>query len=240
MRVLRKLAASGRMSRLITAGVGIALLATALCFAPVRANATVRKVTHAKTHATAHKLAKRRATNRRTTSRRSPHRVVRPRVASRRPAKAQRRVVRAKVEKAGLRNASYKTPTRKKWRKPYHPVRYRRARYRRRYRHHVTLPRAPASERTDQIQSALARGGYYPGNLNGKWDARTQDALRRFQAAKGLPATGKLDALSLQKLGLGSDVAGLSAPGRVMTDNQSSSQSSSLPGSSPGPRTPGH
>src|SRR5487761_979959 len=231
MRVLRKLAGSGRMSRLITAGIGVALLAMALCFVPLRANATVRKTTHAKTHVAAvHKFTKRRATNRRT-----PHRVVRRRVASRRPAKAQRRVARAKYGKVGLLNASYKTRTRKKWRKPY-----RRVRYRRRYRHHVTLPRAPAPERTEQIQSALERGGYYSGNPNGRWDGGTQEALRRFQAANGLPATGKLDALSLQKLGLGSDVAGLSAPGRVMTDNQSSSQSSSLPGSSPGPRTPGH
>ncbi|MHB8410901.1 MAG: peptidoglycan-binding domain-containing protein [Candidatus Acidiferrales bacterium] len=216
------------MSRLITAGMGAALLAMALCFVPLRANATVRKVTHAKAHVKAHKLASHRAT-----SRRSQHRVVRRRVASRRPAKAQRRVVRAKFEKAGLRNASYKTPTRKSRK------RYRRVRYRRRYRHHVTLPRAPAPERTEQIQSALERGGYYSGNPNGRWDGGTQEALRRFQAANGLPATGKLDALSLQKLGLGSDIAGLSAPGRVITGNQSSNQSSSSPGSSPGPRTPG-
>ncbi|MHB8755734.1 MAG: peptidoglycan-binding domain-containing protein [Candidatus Acidiferrales bacterium] len=222
------------MSRRIGASVVVALLAMALFFAPLRANATVRKVAHAKTHVTARKSATHRAT-----SRRSPHRVVRRRAASRRPAKAQREVVRPKHEKAGLRNASYKTRTRKKWHKPYHPVRYRRVRYRRRYRHHVTLPRAPAPERTDQIQSALARGGYYPGNLNGKWDARTQDALRRFQAANGLPPTGKLDALSLQKLGLGSDVAGLSAPGRVITGDQSSSQPSSSPGSSPEPKIPG-
>ncbi|MHB8540010.1 MAG: peptidoglycan-binding domain-containing protein [Candidatus Acidiferrales bacterium] len=220
------------MSRLITAGMGAALLAMALCFVPLRASATARHATHAKTHVTAHKFTKRRAPTHRTTSRPSPRRVVR-RVASRRPAKAQRRVVRAKFEKAGLRNASYKTPTRKSRK------RYRRVRYRRRYRHHVTLPRAPAPERTEQIQSALERGGYYSGNPNGRWDGGTQEALRRFQAANGLPATGKLDALSLQKLGLGSDIAGLSAPGRVITGNQSSNQSSSSPGSSPGPRTPG-
>jgi len=233
MRVLRKLAARGPWRGLTPGLIAVALLAMALCFMPLRANAAGRKVTHAKAHVTARKSAAHRAT-----SGRSQHRVVRRRVASRRPAKAQRRVVRAKYEKAGLRNASYKAPTRKKWRKPYRRVRYRRVRYRR-YRHHVTLPRAPAPERTDQIQSALARGGYYPGNLNGKWDARTQEALRRFQAANGLPATGKLDALSLQKLGLGSDVAGLSAPGRVITGDQSSSQPSSSSGSSPGPRTPG-
>lgn len=135
-----------------------------------------------------------------------------------------RKGVRAKSANARLRNASYKTPTRKR------RVRYRR----RRYRHHVTLPKAPARDRTEQIQSALERGGYYAGNPNGRWDGGTQEALRRFQAANGLPPTGKLNAPSLQKLGLGSDVAGLSAPGRVITGDQSLSQ----PPSSPAQKTP--
>jgi peptidoglycan hydrolase-like protein with peptidoglycan-binding domain len=84
---------------------------------------------------------------------------------------------------------------------------------RRRYRHHrVILPKAPSEDRTEQIQSALGRGGYYTDAPSGRWDAKTQEALRRFQEANGLPPTGKLDALSLQRLGLGSDVAGVSAP----------------------------
>jgi peptidoglycan hydrolase-like protein with peptidoglycan-binding domain len=88
-------------------------------------------------------------------------------------------------------------------------AKHRRVRYR---RHHITLPRAPSKDRTEEIQSALGRGGYYDSEPNGKWDARSQEALRKFQEANGLPPTGKLDALSLQKLGLGSDVAGVSAP----------------------------
>jgi hypothetical protein len=94
-------------------------------------------------------------------------------------------------------------------------VNRRRIRYRRYRRHHITLPKAPSRDRTEEIQSALERDGYYSTDPNGKWDARTQTALRKFQEDNGLSPTGKLDALSLQRLGLGSDVAGVSAPKQV-------------------------
>lgn len=72
---------------------------------------------------------------------------------------------------------------------------------------------APTSNRISEIQTALGRGGYYTtDNPSGKWDADTVGAVQKFQSANGLDATGKLDALTLQKLGLGSDVAGVSAP----------------------------
>lgn len=141
---------------------------------------------------------------------------------------ASHKATTTKSSKARLRNASYKTST----------ATHRRRSHRRR-RHHVTLPKQPAADRTEEIQSALERGGFYSGNPNGKWDGGTQEALRRFQTANGLPPTGKLDALSLQKLGLGSDVAGLSAPRAVTSGNQSSSQSSSQNPSSTVPKTPG-
>jgi peptidoglycan hydrolase-like protein with peptidoglycan-binding domain len=72
--------------------------------------------------------------------------------------------------------------------------------------------KAPTPDRITEIQSALARGGYYQGDPNGKWDANTVAAMQKFQSSNGLEANGKLDALSLQKLGLGSDIAGVSAP----------------------------
>lgn len=37
-------------------------------------------------------------------------------------------------------------------------------------------------------------------------------AMKDYQSAHGLTATGKLDALTLQKLGLGSEIAGRAAP----------------------------
>jgi peptidoglycan hydrolase-like protein with peptidoglycan-binding domain len=72
--------------------------------------------------------------------------------------------------------------------------------------------KAPTSDRITEIQSALARGGYLQGDPTGKWDSTTVAAMQKFQSSNGLESNGKLDALSLQKLGLGSDIAGVSAP----------------------------
>ena len=82
--------------------------------------------------------------------------------------------------------------------------------------------KAPTADRISEIQTALAQHGYYQGDPNGKWDSNTVSAMQKFQSASGLDPTGKLDALSLQKLGLGSDIAGVSAPKPVP-----------LPGSTP-------
>ncbi|MFZ0334783.1 MAG: peptidoglycan-binding domain-containing protein [Candidatus Acidiferrales bacterium] len=133
--------------------------------------------------------------------------------------KAQKSKAAAESHKARLRNAAYKTPTHK--------------RHRRRIRHHVILPKAPSAQRTEEIQAALQRGGYYAGNPTGKWDSSTQASLRRFQEANSLPPTGKLDALSLQKMGLGSDVAGVSAPRPVTPSSPPTSTPSTTP------KTPG-
>jgi peptidoglycan hydrolase-like protein with peptidoglycan-binding domain len=75
--------------------------------------------------------------------------------------------------------------------------------------------KAPTPARISEIQSALARGGYYNGNPNGRWDSNTVAAMQKFQSSNGLDPTGNLNALSLQKLGLGSSVAGVSAPTAV-------------------------
>jgi len=76
----------------------------------------------------------------------------------------------------------------------------------------VPRQKAPTPERISEIQTALSHGGYYQGDPTGKWDASTVSALQKFQTANGIEPTGKLDAPSLQKLGLGSDIAGVSAP----------------------------
>lgn len=72
--------------------------------------------------------------------------------------------------------------------------------------------KAPTADRIKDIQSALAREGFYQGQPTGKMDATTVDSLEKFQSAHGLDASGKLDAPTLQKMGLGSDVAGVSPP----------------------------
>jgi peptidoglycan hydrolase-like protein with peptidoglycan-binding domain len=71
---------------------------------------------------------------------------------------------------------------------------------------------APEPARIKEIQGALAREGFYQGEPTGKWDEATVAAMKSFQESKGLQPTGKIEALSLQKLGLGSPVAGLAPP----------------------------
>jgi peptidoglycan hydrolase-like protein with peptidoglycan-binding domain len=71
---------------------------------------------------------------------------------------------------------------------------------------------APTPGRISEIQEALASKGAFAGTPSGKWDDSTVDAMKKFQSSHGLDPTGKLDALTLQKLGLGSQTAGLAAP----------------------------
>jgi len=72
--------------------------------------------------------------------------------------------------------------------------------------------KTPTADRVNQIQAALARDGSFPGLPSGKWDDNTVAAMRRFQTAHGLNPNGKLDAPTLQRLGLGSETAGVAAP----------------------------
>jgi peptidoglycan hydrolase-like protein with peptidoglycan-binding domain len=71
---------------------------------------------------------------------------------------------------------------------------------------------APTPERISEIQDALAKRGMLTGTPSGKWDDDTVEAMKKFQSSNGLNPSGKLDALTLQKLGLGSETAGLAAP----------------------------
>jgi len=72
--------------------------------------------------------------------------------------------------------------------------------------------KAPAPDRIAEIQQALAKDGSFTGTPNGKWDASTVEAMKRFQDAHGLNPSGKLDAKTLQQLGLGSHTAGVAPP----------------------------
>jgi peptidoglycan hydrolase-like protein with peptidoglycan-binding domain len=72
--------------------------------------------------------------------------------------------------------------------------------------------KAPAPDRISEIQQALAKDGSFVGAPNGKWDAATMDAMKKFQEAHGLNPSGKLDAKTLQHLGLGSQTAGVAPP----------------------------
>jgi peptidoglycan hydrolase-like protein with peptidoglycan-binding domain len=71
---------------------------------------------------------------------------------------------------------------------------------------------APTTDRINEIQGALAKNGAYTGGPSGKWDDSTVEAMKKFQASHGQNPTGKMDALTLQKLGLGSETAGMGVP----------------------------
>ena len=81
--------------------------------------------------------------------------------------------------------------------------------------------KTPAPERISEIQQALAKDGSFNGTPNGKWDDSTVEAMRKFQTGHGLNPSGKLDAKTLQKLGLGSQTAGVAAPMRPIATSTS-------------------
>ena len=72
--------------------------------------------------------------------------------------------------------------------------------------------KAPTPDRVREIQTALNRERALDGQPTGKWDNSTIDAMKKFQEVHGLNPTGKIDAATLEKLGLGSDTAGKGAP----------------------------
>ena len=53
-----------------------------------------------------------------------------------------------------------------------------------------------------RIQDRLARAGFNPGRDDGVWGSRTAAAMRDFQQARGLQATGDLNPMTAQALGL--------------------------------------
>jgi peptidoglycan hydrolase-like protein with peptidoglycan-binding domain len=85
--------------------------------------------------------------------------------------------------------------------------------------------KVPTPDRISEIQTALSRGGYFVGEPNGKWDSNTIGAMQKFQSANGLNSNGKIDATSLQKLGLGSSTAGVDAPKPVKKPDPSATTS---------------
>jgi len=62
-------------------------------------------------------------------------------------------------------------------------------------------------------QGALRAQGFNPG-ADGRMDAKTQEALRDFQKKNNLPATGVLDEKTAAKLGVNSNVEGISTQER--------------------------
>lgn len=86
--------------------------------------------------------------------------------------------------------------------------------------------------RATEIQQALIREKYLDGQANGKWDARTEAAMARYQAANGWQSKVTPDSRALIKLGLGpnhqSDLQNLDVrPGADAVVSSSASSNSS-------------
>jgi hypothetical protein len=54
------------------------------------------------------------------------------------------------------------------------------------------------------VQQALNDRGYNAGSVDGQWGPATEDAVKRFQRASGLPQTGELGQPTLSALGVAS------------------------------------
>jgi peptidoglycan hydrolase-like protein with peptidoglycan-binding domain len=72
----------------------------------------------------------------------------------------------------------------------------------------VAAPLSPRAVRN--MQQRLRALGFYQGAPDGVWGAGTQAALERFQRGRGLEATGQLNPMTAQALGL--NAANLEAP----------------------------
>jgi peptidoglycan hydrolase-like protein with peptidoglycan-binding domain len=89
-------------------------------------------------------------------------------------------------------------------------------------------------ERATEIQEALIREKYLTGQPTGKWDARTQAAMTRYQADNGWQSKVTPDSRALIKLGLGPNYSQeqmLNAPksGAVAANTSGGSSSASAP-----------
>ena len=101
----------------------------------------------------------------------------------------------------------------------------------------VKAQTAPTSDRIREIQTALQREGAYSGEPTGKWDDATAEAMKSYQDKNGLSPTGKIDALTLEKLGLGSGTAGKAAPTPPASSSSAPSPASSTTTSPADPPT---
>lgn len=58
------------------------------------------------------------------------------------------------------------------------------------------------SSATADVQAALARSGYYNGEIDGVIGPMSRNAILRYQDSRGLPPTGTIDYALLRSLGL--------------------------------------
>lgn len=100
-----------------------------------------------------------------------------------------------------------------------------------------------SAEHVKAAQQALKDKGHDPGAIDGRMGPKTKAALKDFQKAEGLKATGRLDNDTMAKLGVQSSSAGASSPSASpstgSTSGGSSSTDTSTSGSSSTPSSSG-
>lgn len=93
------------------------------------------------------------------------------------------------------------------------------------------------SERARSIQEALIREHYLSGEPTGTWNAASEDAMRRYQAAHGWQSKTVPDSRALISLGLGPSKDHLLNPESAMTTGPATAHSDApaTPSQSPTP-----
>jgi len=89
--------------------------------------------------------------------------------------------------------------------------------------------------RAREIQEGLIRQHYLNGDATGKWDATTEDAMRRFQADNGWQNKTVPDSRALIKLGLVPNHAHLLNPESAMTSAPTAPATAVTPSHIPAP-----
>jgi peptidoglycan hydrolase-like protein with peptidoglycan-binding domain len=98
----------------------------------------------------------------------------------------------------------------------------------------AALSLASADQAIESVQQTLKDEGFYYGEINGKKDADTTAALRRYQIRHGLPITGELDSETQRSLGITSMAPSTPPPRASATPFPDTSD---LRAESPAPRT---
>src|SRR3954447_11081489 len=104
----------------------------------------------------------------------------------------------------------------------------------------VTCSVAWADQALQSAQEKLKEQGFYYGEINGKQDADTTAAIRRYQIRNGLQVTGNLNAETQQALGLSAKPAASPKPRPAQTPGPTPPgflQDTQPPAATPAPRS---
>src|SRR5437870_1050663 len=75
-----------------------------------------------------------------------------------------------------------------------------------------------ADDTVRTVQTRLKAGGFYSGEVNGRYDSQTAAAITRYQIRNGLKITGKLDEQTSYALGLSATEPKVPMPPRFGED----------------------